>query len=303
MKRPRSPSPVVPFDIDVHSLQRAVECKHEDDDLTESSAAGSDSGEEVDDSQLGLLLQQAFGKKEETPEETPADSNEPKTILTVYTEEQGSDMSSPDSELLQNVIARVRERGSILSYFVIKGGGGWLWMKMGTEAQATRAAKRLHGVKVLQKRFTLVCQQTRLSDWPPGVAPAGERTVPALPRHDGGRRWTPDAPRRPGGVRHRRGSASASSSASVPVHIPSFALPTHPQPTLPPPPERLASKKMPVSRPPLEFPPQPPKFPPTQHLVAQPPALPQNLVPQCQPPAFPPPTRPTPPWRMTDRPQ
>ena len=220
MKRLRTPSPrpgrAAP--LNVHSLDHhgVEECKFEDctESDTESSAAGSFSGEEVDDTGLGNFFQQVLGQPDAAPEEppkleseatqfrseaepeTPAksgadpqkptkseaeprepDAGEPKTILTVYTEE-GCDMAGADVDLLHNIVDRVRECGSILSYFLTS--GSWLWICMGTEAQASRAAKRLHGIKVMKSKFTLVCQQTRPSDWPPGMAPAGERTEPAF---------------------------------------------------------------------------------------------------------------------------
>ena len=72
MKRPRAPSPEhgrgAP--LNVHSLDHhgVADCQYDD---TESSDAGS-SGSEVDDSQLGNLLQEAFGE--------PAQPAQPSTV-------------------------------------------------------------------------------------------------------------------------------------------------------------------------------------------------------------------------------
>ena len=66
--------------------------------------------------------------------------------------------------------------------------------QVATEAQAVRTHKRLDGVTVMGGgRRTLNAQLTKPGDWPPGVAPLGERQAPSRSAH----------PRRKGGVRHR----------------------------------------------------------------------------------------------------
>ena len=61
-----------------------------------------------------------------------------------------------EPKLLDNVVKRIRERGTVLSYFV--SGNGWLWVKMGTEAQAMRACQRLDSIVVDGGRACLRCQ-------------------------------------------------------------------------------------------------------------------------------------------------
>ena len=63
--------------------------------------------------------------------------------------------------------------------------------QVATEKQAQRTFARLHGVEVLDRAHRLACQLTRPSDWPPGVAPEGERQVPAVVGHPRHRRGGP----------------------------------------------------------------------------------------------------------------
>ena len=74
--------------------------------------------------------------------------------------------------------------------------------QVATEKQAQRTFARLHGVEVLDRAHRLACQLTRPSDWPPGVAPEGERQVWAT-------RGTVEGPamRRRARRRARRGGA------------------------------------------------------------------------------------------------
>ncbi|MFM7989106.1 MAG: hypothetical protein ACKPKO_58315, partial [Candidatus Fonsibacter sp.] len=76
-----------------------------------------------------------------------------------------------EPELLNNVVKRIRGRGTVVSYF--GSGNGWLWVKMGTEAQATRACQRLDSIVVDGGRARLHCQQRRPGIWPLGLAPPG----------------------------------------------------------------------------------------------------------------------------------
>ena len=99
--------------------------------------------------------------------------------------------------LLANVLTRVRERGRLVSWQVDE--QGWMWALMATEKQATRIKQRLDGTHVMGNAVRLACRQTCVGDWPPGMVPNGEPTVPVPqgPR--------PAGPRRPGGKRHRGG--------------------------------------------------------------------------------------------------
>ena len=78
-------------------------------------------------------------------------TGEPKTVLTCWADER----SMLEPELLDNVAKRMRERGTVLNYFV--SGNGWPWVKMGTEAQATRACQRLESIVVDGGRARLHC--------------------------------------------------------------------------------------------------------------------------------------------------
>ena len=143
------------------------------------------------------------------------------------------------SELYANVLKRIQERGRILAYFI--DGNGWLWANMASEAQATRVFERHDGKRVQQDQVLVTLQQTRPCDWPPGVAPVGDRTVPPTPRNGGNRagQWLEK-----GGIRHRgtggsasghHGSGSASEASSTTVAAPPL---TPQQPRHPPPPPR-----------------------------------------------------------------
>ena len=98
--------------------------------------------------------------------------------------------------LLDNGMTRVKERGRLVSDFVDE--NQWLWVKLATEKQAARVEKRLHCTTVMGNTCQLQCVRTAESDWPPGMAPTGEPTVPR-PQPAAWRYGR----RRPGGVRHR----------------------------------------------------------------------------------------------------
>ena len=86
-----------------------------------------------------------------------------------------------EGEVLGNVLDRFAERGRIISYLVDT--DGWLWVKMATAEQATRVAKRMSGVAILQGRVVLAVMQSSALDWPTDLVPAlfgsvADRVVP-----------------------------------------------------------------------------------------------------------------------------
>ena len=266
MKKARSPSPVTPpTHSDGHGV---VDCKQGSD--TESSHTDEDLNENEFRKKLGEAVRGALGFGSSS---SIMPREEERTVLTSWAD----DYSVSDSKLLLNVVGRVRERASILSYFVC--GSGWLWVKVGTEVQAKRAYRRLDGVTVLGGAHVIRCQMTAPRDWPSDMMlPQGERTVPALPRNPqktGERTQS-------GGVRH-----SASARAILPPPPP------------PPPPKCDWAKKLdaipalPKSRPGKRPLLTPPKSPPPTPMHPQEPKQP----------TVPPPAhlliQPTPPWRMT----
>ena len=124
-------------------------------------------------------------------------------VLTIWCPEQ----PVIKGDLLLNIVARIRERGTITAYNVIN---GWLWVKMATEKQARRCEKRLNGINVLQHTCTIVCQLTRIGDWPPGFVPdattqPGVAIPPHHQRHRAGQKLK-------GGVRHARSSYASPTS-------------------------------------------------------------------------------------------
>ena len=86
-----------------------------------------------------------------------------------------------EGEVLGNVLDRFAKRGRIISYLVDT--DGWLWVKMATAEQATRVAKRMSGVAILQGRVVLAVMQSSALDWPTDLVPAlfgsvADRVVP-----------------------------------------------------------------------------------------------------------------------------
>ena len=140
-----------------------------------------------------------------------------------------------------------------------------------TEKQALRTFQRLHNTAVLGGAHVLRAQVTAAGDWPPGVAPVGDRTVPSLPsylRHHnrrGGQRhlpaqkvgntsWGRRVPDRVAPALNlcskAAGASSSSSTPAVGRGWPSLLVP-RPPPT--PPPPMLV--------------PRPPPMPPPPHLA------------------------------------
>ena len=116
---------------------------------------------------------------------------DPGRVLTVWCAD-----APMTGALLKNAMDRVKERGRLVSEFVC--GNKMLWVKLATEKQAARVVNRLHGTMVAGNTCKLQCVRTAESDWPPGMAPTGEPTVPR-PQPAAWR----SGRRRPGGVRHR----------------------------------------------------------------------------------------------------
>ena len=141
----------------------------------------------------------------------------------------GSTRRMDEPALSVNVMKRIRERGKVIAFFV--DGNGWLWCNIATEKQATRMMERLDNVLIESGSVRLTCQQTRMCDWPPGLCPEGDRTVPKAPphhqRHRAGTRTLK------GGARHR-GATASGSAATVDEPSSSSRVP----PTPPPPPQR-----------------------------------------------------------------
>ena len=132
---------------------------------------------------------------------------EARDILTIHADEGPL---TPDA--LTNVLKRVRERASIVNYFLDN--NGWLWVRVSTEKQASRCLLRLSGIAVNHGTHTLRCQQTQFSAWPPNMlttalAPAPIKAAP--PHRPYNKTWK-------GGQRHAtasRARAAAQSKAHV----------------------------------------------------------------------------------------
>ena len=94
------------------------------------------------------LAAASIGSRELPLQEFPSEAppigapGEPKTVLTRWADER----SMLEPELLDNVVKRIRDRGTVLNYFV--SGNGWLWVNMCTEALAARACQRLGSLVV-----------------------------------------------------------------------------------------------------------------------------------------------------------
>ena len=125
-----------------------------------------------------------------TPPPPPANPEaEGSSVITV-----SCPTAAMEGELLANTLHRVEERGRILTHFVF---GGWLWVRLASEKQATRCVSRLSGVRVCSGRFLLEARQTAPSAWPPCFG-LGGATAPPAPKPTAGRR------RHKGGIRHHQ---------------------------------------------------------------------------------------------------
>ena len=136
--------------------------------------------------------------------------------------------------------------------------------QVATEKQAKRTFQRLHNTAVQGGAHVLRAQITSPGDWPPGVAPVGDRAVPSLPsyprhlhrrggpRHQPARtvantswaRRVPDcvapalklASKAAGGPPAPSSSSSAAGSGSPSLRIPEPPRPPLPSPLVPAPP-------------------------------------------------------------------
>ena len=202
---------------DVH-VEAAAEVKEEELELESvwyppSVGAADDDGDAAE-ADAGDAAEADAGEEDHTVDAGeqfmafPGDlGNEAKNILTIIASDpkDNSRIHLSNLELAANVMDKVRMRGRVLAYFV--DAHGWLWVHMATEKQADKIVSRISNRLTWNDQAFLTVQQTRMCDWPPGIAPQGERTVPELhfSRHRAGVK---------GGMRHRSSSSWTDASSS-----------------------------------------------------------------------------------------